>query len=468
MIYSDTRVKAPVATSDVKTVISEKTYNVGGLCTSNNINRWALHKPVSYPTNAKITIDQIKSVHCGLTPRQITGVIGGFVDNGGADYTEISVEDITNQCLPWSYAKPTGGASSPYRLGDFDDYNHSALPCDKGWKDVTFNLTKLEEIVDTDITFTAGTYPEEFVLDVTNGSFSNFDFKGGEESYNSIGDTGNIDIPLTYVVGDDIITRNYWRFAIAVHLPNLGSSAKWKLFCSPKNLKSVSSSVTMGNLIPYLTSNTIAVFNMLNAYSESGVTSFTCVPMLVKDVQASREYQPVYGSVGDSVYRSKIILDGDSTIYCMPSGQKTFTINIYDDKENPDAPDFGKDWVDGLYTVKIDSTKKLALCWKVVGTATINNATFEVRALCITAKSATTQDLNVELRGKFTYVKAPNGNTSTGAVETVTNDLYYSGTITAGQTTSFYGLNIYGVSLGTGYPGLGVTIDSNFSFTVTT
>lgn len=70
--------------------------DVGALCSHTSINPWSRYKPVNFesPSISGITRD----------------ALSGFV--------------INSRVLV--YDKPTGGANSPYRLGDFRGYNHTA------------------------------------------------------------------------------------------------------------------------------------------------------------------------------------------------------------------------------------------------------------------------------------------------------------------------------------------------------
>ncbi len=85
-----------ISTSLVATTIGETTNDVGALCQSNNINKWSKWKPVRKAQVTPMTAEDMKSVAYGL-----------YGDR---------------------YDKPQGGASSPFRLGDFRNYNHDAYP----------------------------------------------------------------------------------------------------------------------------------------------------------------------------------------------------------------------------------------------------------------------------------------------------------------------------------------------------
>lgn len=101
-----------ISTTLVRNTLGEDNNDVGLLCLSNNINIWAKYKPHSLSEPSGVESD-------------------GYRDHGL--YRSSDTKAIT-------YARPAGGASDPYRLGDFRQYNHSAKP------PVQFNFTKVVEI----------------------------------------------------------------------------------------------------------------------------------------------------------------------------------------------------------------------------------------------------------------------------------------------------------------------------------
>jgi hypothetical protein len=87
------------------------------------INIWSFRKPYATDLDMfKLTDAQIKSsdVNCGLKPYQI------------AAYTNLTSK-MDGDMNGWEYQRPTGGATSPYRLGDYVGYNPSAAPMIRGF-----------------------------------------------------------------------------------------------------------------------------------------------------------------------------------------------------------------------------------------------------------------------------------------------------------------------------------------------
>lgn len=98
-----------ISTTTVANALQTSSHDVGTLCTHANINKWAKGKPVSYATNTGITDAQRASYPC----------------NHGYTIPQSQSMQLHGS---WSYNKPTGGASSPYRLGDFRGYDTEATP----------------------------------------------------------------------------------------------------------------------------------------------------------------------------------------------------------------------------------------------------------------------------------------------------------------------------------------------------
>lgn len=73
------------------------------------INKWSFYKPYSYAKNFDMTDAEIYNINCGMTFNSTP--------------TPSSTITSLNNGTVWSYKLPTGGSSSPYRLGDFRGYN---------------------------------------------------------------------------------------------------------------------------------------------------------------------------------------------------------------------------------------------------------------------------------------------------------------------------------------------------------
>lgn len=112
-----------ITTSMVASAIGAGSNDVGTLCTHPNINKWSKYKPISLPY---ITTDGITDWHlggdgkCGMT-------IPVYTSEGAITAPGTFLYNLKNHNVNWAYNPPTGGGSSPYRLGDFRGYNHDAI-----------------------------------------------------------------------------------------------------------------------------------------------------------------------------------------------------------------------------------------------------------------------------------------------------------------------------------------------------
>lgn len=105
-----------INTALVRNALGASSNSVGYLCSNAHslINKWSKWKPVSYATNVGITENQLASVNYGIAIPY---------------YTDIEL--LSASTSVWTYNPPTGGDSSPYRIGDFRNYKHdSVIPFD--------------------------------------------------------------------------------------------------------------------------------------------------------------------------------------------------------------------------------------------------------------------------------------------------------------------------------------------------
>lgn len=97
---------------DVKTVLGESVNTLSGLCKSTKINAFAKYKPVRFTGTRSTTWWKAFDGDCGFTPYKLTK---GYAD-------------VINHCdgtlNGWVYNKPNG-STYPYRLLDFQGYNHN-------------------------------------------------------------------------------------------------------------------------------------------------------------------------------------------------------------------------------------------------------------------------------------------------------------------------------------------------------
>lgn len=114
-------ITAPVSIDDVKTCLGLSTNDVATLCTSDKINMWAKYKPTRYAAPFPDDWYKANDGNYGLN-LNFPGTAVTSVADLVALYSKV------NNGYPDLYLKPTGGSSSPYRLGDFRGYNKNAKP----------------------------------------------------------------------------------------------------------------------------------------------------------------------------------------------------------------------------------------------------------------------------------------------------------------------------------------------------
>lgn len=113
-----------ISVAMVKSELGAATNDVGRLCTHPNINKWSRYKPYSYPQvtgiyGASGTDDNIPKnvLNWGINPAVINA--GNLPDS----------QELADNWGKWGqWEPPYGGLESPYRLGDFRNYNHQAKP----------------------------------------------------------------------------------------------------------------------------------------------------------------------------------------------------------------------------------------------------------------------------------------------------------------------------------------------------
>lgn len=127
MSYSNGIITAPVSIRDLQQCFGVSESDLGTIIAQVNINMWSRHKPIRYPSVKRIGFgdsdgsNEAKTVAYGLTP--------GNIKDGGTTFEQSDVTDLFEmEGYDWTYSKPTGGIAQPYRLTDFVNYYHNAVP----------------------------------------------------------------------------------------------------------------------------------------------------------------------------------------------------------------------------------------------------------------------------------------------------------------------------------------------------
>ena len=131
MGHSNGLITPPVNTADVSYVTRKGSNDVGTLCGASNtmINKWAKYKPVIYPNLIDSTVlNGIVQINNDKTWKSTATWWRGTDGKCGLNAAVYNREyDLTQGFeSDWGYNPPTGGLAAPYRLIDFNYYNHNA------------------------------------------------------------------------------------------------------------------------------------------------------------------------------------------------------------------------------------------------------------------------------------------------------------------------------------------------------
>ena len=294
----NSRLIAPITTTDVGTVLQSSSHDVGTLCTLDSINKWAKYKPVRYSTVTKLTEEQLKSVNYGLVPTENPEIVSkeGIIYKG-----EIQLGG------EWVYNKPTGGSSSPYRLGDFLNAKNVEEP---GY----YHLAKASiSGLPNDVNIT------ESQIKNKQAPYISFNAKWGDASYEGTGDTSGIEIPLNsfqLIPGSSTDDGN-WRVALAVEMPHIDSDSKiLRYISSEEPLSSSSSSTDIGKQLINinLSDDVLDGLSQLITYDQIPSNGIRCIPFIAYKL----DYQPL-----NAVDHHFTFLDGGRA-FTLPANQAVY------------------------------------------------------------------------------------------------------------------------------------------------
>ena len=125
MGHTNVLITPPVNTADVSYVTRRGSNDVGTLCGNNPmINKWAKYKPVILAN----VIDTTGQLNSNKTWKSTATWWRGTDGKCGLNVAVYNREyDLTQGFeSDWGYNPPTGGLAAPYRLIDFNYYNHNA------------------------------------------------------------------------------------------------------------------------------------------------------------------------------------------------------------------------------------------------------------------------------------------------------------------------------------------------------
>lgn len=115
-----------ISISLVKRTLNSSYQDIGGLCTDESVNMWSRWKPIKSNIST-MTLARLKENHYGIILPHEDSTSYTIAQLTSGIYNCLQNDIDPNTLTVWAYNKPTGGASSPYRLGDFRYYQHQAI-----------------------------------------------------------------------------------------------------------------------------------------------------------------------------------------------------------------------------------------------------------------------------------------------------------------------------------------------------
>lgn len=351
MAYDSTNqiVVAPVSVADVQKALGTSANDVGSLCSSLLINKWAWYKPIMYPTVAILTESMRQTKYYGLFFRENTDAENLLKSSSP---TVDMFNAAASSSYEWSYIRPMGGGQSPYRLADFVSdttdtmgYKHSTKPPFEIFGDWNVKRKDLNNVANVySVASTASGYNWGITIKSSpSGSeiYAGNLFVGYRMKYNTqpqydINGPDGMAIPMTYLLGAGGVNTevDYWRVGMIVFVPASGvRSAFVGLFVSKKTFIASKSGVNGENVrdlsVEMCTNQELAF--MMNEYmSNKSLTdcTFRALPVLVRDVLLS--FRSGYNPQGQPIQRSIINVgaSNDTKIYPLPTGSVEIGISV--------------------------------------------------------------------------------------------------------------------------------------------
>lgn len=122
-----------VSVRDVQRALGVGSGDVGTLCKHANVNKWAKYKPIKLAQVKPVIESGRQDRNYGIinipTWTYLSRMATFLFGNRGSVATNTYPScGYSSSIVYWDYEKPTGGASSPYRLTDFSEYPVSSSP----------------------------------------------------------------------------------------------------------------------------------------------------------------------------------------------------------------------------------------------------------------------------------------------------------------------------------------------------
>ena len=248
-IVNGNRLVSPISLNDVNSLLGTSYDDVGKLIRNANFALWAKYKPFSMAGKySGVTDNDVIAGNCGLVSPTISSTI----------------EETKSKT--WTYNRPTGGSSSPYRLHDFNGYYDDADINDKYSANKTVNLPNDASgnvIISTTVTHSDYSIGIEDIsalsdyylaIEINYTDYSGNTINRFMTSSEKIGNGSNsITIPVNYLpILSDGETYQYYVFASATSQTPFAVSGSGQYYPLPFNdVDEMKGTITIhGNLEP--------------------------------------------------------------------------------------------------------------------------------------------------------------------------------------------------------------------------
>lgn len=309
LIYVDstTTPATGVSVYDVQQVLNVSSNDVGTLCVHNNIKQWAKRKPIRVAQVAPITDAQRKSANYGfnINASSITGTPAAIA---------------TSNAATWYYQKPAGGASSPYRLSDFNGYSHNVV--------CPFSMSDFDSIT------------EDIVAKAVWVKIDN--------------EVGGVDTQHNVLVSDifDLTQYSGYRLTLAVVDNTDSNNPKViRYFFSPFTLNDPNTmpagedKIITVSTIPISEDSSLSEYNPVDGRTYTGVVMLTNRTFTQQEIEANAYRMGIYPNAMNNVtavslqleeginkfqftYSEEYIIDDDNYIEWMPNNISVAPTNI--------------------------------------------------------------------------------------------------------------------------------------------
>ena len=372
-------ISEPVSIYDIQKALgTDGGGDLGTLCKSANINKWAMYKPEGKVSGSGITgsmprdyltLAQRKSNYFGLTPQENTkaklvayGYAGPDAKNiGDSGY---SIDNILAANIEWPHTKPSGGSASPYRQTDFacdrartygiQGYRHQARSPIFGWSDWDLFKSDLQTAINANLysqVYNTGSNAAEWKLDPVYTPYNLLSMRLSENSASQINGGGADMIPLSWLLGG--VTSENWRIGLGVFVDG---ETKMYTFVSGHPLKYLTDVTTImgqGPAFPNIGTNQFLCKKMISALGNATSKVFTAMPLLVRNCIMTQ------GQLDGGVQTLVTFSGANTLMYSVPSDSTTIKITLRDET---------KPSVQGLTTVANSNTTDGVFILGIYGT----------------------------------------------------------------------------------------------------